>query len=113
MVTRITSVGTPGASLVDFFPVLKHVPTWMAKWKREGLAWHEAESEIFKGFNAGVAAIMVKFTSRLSGISDICLTHFTKTAGEEKTCFASELIETQDRHGFSEKGSAWLSAVMV
>ncbi|KAI0793004.1 cytochrome P450 [Irpex lacteus] len=93
MVTRITSVGTPGASLVDFFPALKCVPTWMAKWKHEALAWHEAETEVFKGFNAAVVARM--------------------TAGEEKTCFAAELIETQDRHGFSEKGSAWLSAVMV
>ncbi|KAI0088576.1 cytochrome P450 [Irpex rosettiformis] len=93
MVSRITSVGTPGASLVDFFPVMKHLPTWMAKWKREGLAWHEAESEVFKKFNADVAERMA--------------------AGEEKICFAAELMETQVKHGFSEKGSAWFSAVMV
>ena len=59
MVTRITSVGTPGASLVDFFPVMKHLPAWMAKWKRDGLAWHEGESEVFKKFNAEVATRLV------------------------------------------------------
>ena len=48
MVTRITSVGTPGASLVDFFPVMKHLPAWMAKWKREAEGYYRADSAMFE-----------------------------------------------------------------
>lgn len=90
MVTRITSVGTPGASLVDFFPALKRVPTWMAKWKREALAWHEAETEVFKGFNAAVAARMVRFPLRFTGIRvGLCLTLPTTDRGRGKDVFCS------------------------
>lgn len=48
--SRITSASVPGAFLVDFFPIMKYIPTWMAKWKREGLAWHDDQTRIFEGF---------------------------------------------------------------
>lgn len=51
-VTRITSSAAPGAFLVDFFPIMKWIPAWMARWKREGLAWHEEQSKVFEEFNA-------------------------------------------------------------
>ena len=51
-VTRITSAAAPGAFLVDFFPIMKHIPAWMARWKREGIAWHEERSRVFEAFNA-------------------------------------------------------------
>lgn len=51
---RIASAILPGAYLVELFPLMKHLPTWMAKWKREGLEWHEQETKMFEEFNAGV-----------------------------------------------------------
>ena len=56
---RIASAVVPGAFLVDFFPFMKYFPDWIAKWKRDGLAWHKAETEMFEGFNAGVAQKLV------------------------------------------------------
>ena len=57
---RIASAVVPGRFLVDIFPVMKHFPTWIAKWKRDGLAWHAAETEMFQGFNQGVSERMVR-----------------------------------------------------
>ncbi|KAI0088548.1 cytochrome P450 [Irpex rosettiformis] len=90
---RIASAVVPGAFLVDFFPFMKYFPTWIAKWKRDGLAWHKAETDMFEGFNAGVA-------EKLS-------------AGEAQHSFVTELIDTEERHGLSKKEAAWLAAIMV
>jgi hypothetical protein len=56
---RIASAVVPGAFLVDYIPAMKFLPTWMAKWKRDGLEWHEKETEMFEGFNADVAEKVV------------------------------------------------------
>ncbi|KAI0792996.1 cytochrome P450 [Irpex lacteus] len=90
---RIASAVVPGAFLVDFFPFMKYFPSWLAKWKRDGLAWHKAETEMFEGFNAGVAEKL--------------------HAGEAQHSFVTELIETEERHGLSKKQAAWLAAIMV
>ena len=42
---RVSWAAMPGTFLVDFLPCMRYVPSWMAKWKREGLQWfYEAES---------------------------------------------------------------------
>ncbi|KAI0088550.1 cytochrome P450 [Irpex rosettiformis] len=92
-VTRITSAAAPGAFLVDFFPIMKYIPAWMARWKREGLEWHEEQSKVFEEFNASAAAKIA--------------------AGDLQASFASGLTETEKRHGFSKKESAWLSSIMI
>ena len=56
----LLSVGArPQRPTFDFFPFMKYFPNWIAKWKRDGLAWHKAETEMFEGFNAGVAQKLV------------------------------------------------------
>lgn len=55
-VARITTAATPGTFLVDFFPIMKYLPSWMARWKRDGLAWHEEQSKIFEEMCRGAAA---------------------------------------------------------
>jgi len=37
---RIVKSALPGAHLVELFPVLNIFPSWIAKWKRDALAWH-------------------------------------------------------------------------
>ena len=59
VVTRILSAGVPGAFLVDFFPIMKYIPSWMARWKREGLAWHEEQSKVFEDLYSNSAAKFV------------------------------------------------------
>ncbi|TFK80623.1 cytochrome P450 [Polyporus arcularius HHB13444] len=91
-VARIGSAVVPGRYLVDIFPAMEHLPTWMAKWKREGLEWHERETEMFEEFNEGVGDRMAK--------------------GESPTCFVASLIETEERHGLTKKEAAWLAGIM-
>ena len=59
-VERISEAAIPGRYLVDIFPAMKYLPAWMAKWKREGLEWHERESEMFAGFTRSVSDRLVR-----------------------------------------------------
>ena len=48
---------------------MKHLPTWMAKWKREGLEWHDRETEMFEKFSDGVSEKKVcRFVNVFSSI---------------------------------------------
>ena len=44
---RLERVGSPGAYLVDTFPILMYLPDWLAPFKRELKAWHAEEKDIF------------------------------------------------------------------
>lgn len=71
---RLSNACIPGTSMVDLFPILNYLPSWFAKWKQDALEWHQRESEMFEGFNAGVAKKMVsgeKF-SRWHFFNHIC-----------------------------------------
>jgi len=57
---RLTQAGLPGAYLVDIFPLMKHLPTWMAPWKKWGLEWYTKDTEMFQGFYDGVAKTLVR-----------------------------------------------------
>ena len=59
-VEHISDAAIPGKFLVDVFPVLKYLPAWMAKWKRDGEAWFENESRMFAKFTASVRDKMVR-----------------------------------------------------
>ena len=63
-VEHISDASIPGRYLVDAFPAMRHLPAWMAKWKREGMAWHEGESRLFSSFTQSVRDRLV------------CTTHF-------------------------------------
>ncbi len=66
-IERLGGACLPGSYLVDALPAMKYLPAWVARWKREGLAWHDRHSQILKGFNAGIREKMV------SSMSDSCL----------------------------------------
>ena len=51
---RLASSAIPGAYLVETFPFMKYLPSWMAKWKREGIEWHLKASVMFEGLIEGV-----------------------------------------------------------
>ncbi|KAJ6573863.1 cytochrome P450 [Mycena vulgaris] len=89
---RISGAVVPGAFLVEIFPWMKRFPSWLAKWKRDGLKWHEQETKMFETLNAGVGEEMA--------------------TGKAEQCFVRELIETEERHGLSQKECAWLAGIM-
>ncbi|PPQ98476.1 hypothetical protein CVT26_013877 [Gymnopilus dilepis] len=92
-VTRQTETLAPGRYMVNIFPVLKYLPTWMAKWKREGLEWHQQETELFTNFMNQVRE--------------------KAAMGQATDTFANELLETQGRHGLTEKEVAWLAGTVL
>lgn len=59
---RVVRAALPGAYLVEVFPIMKYLPSWMAKWKREGLEWFMKDSRLFEGFLADVEERMVRFS---------------------------------------------------
>ena len=65
-VEHISDAAIPGKFLVDVFPVLKYLPAWMAKWKRDGEAWFENESKMFAKFTASVRDKMVRKLGRVT-----------------------------------------------
>ncbi|KAI0088573.1 cytochrome P450 [Irpex rosettiformis] len=90
---RISSSIVPGAFLVDIFPLMKFLPAWMARWKREGMTFHDKMS-----------AVLEKYFADAIDETD---------SGNVQTCYVSELARTVDRHGFSKKTSAWISGTML
>ncbi|KAJ3563358.1 hypothetical protein NP233_g8993 [Leucocoprinus birnbaumii] len=89
---RLSNACIPGTSMVDLFPILNYLPTWMAKWKQDALDWHQRESEMFEGFNKDVAKKMAE--------------------GQAQNSFVTSLIETKDRNGLTGKEAAWLAGIM-
>ena len=59
-VEHISDAAIPGKNLLDIFPVLQHLPSWMSSEKRAGLAWHEKESDMFARFKQSVVEKMVR-----------------------------------------------------
>ena len=54
LMDRVGGASRPGASLVDIFPVMNHLPLWAAKWKRDGLAYFEGINGTFENLMDGV-----------------------------------------------------------
>ncbi|KAK5717274.1 hypothetical protein LTR15_009167 [Elasticomyces elasticus] len=44
---HLERIASPGSYLVDTFPILMHLPTWLAPFKREGNALHAEELDLF------------------------------------------------------------------
>nr|F1SY62.1 RecName: Full=Cytochrome P450 monooxygenase 58 [Postia placenta Mad-698-R]BAK09406.1 cytochrome P450 [Postia placenta] len=93
LMRRLVMAGLPGRYLVEIFPIMKHLPTWMAKWKREGLEWHRRDTEMFEGFYDNVARFMA--------------------SGKYKPSLTAGLIERQEKNGLSKKEVSWLAGTMI
>ena len=50
------------APLVEVFPILEHVPEWLAGWKREARRIQRQSTKMYNGFLADVAERMVCMT---------------------------------------------------
>ena len=48
IVHTIERVASPGAYLVDTFPILMHLPSWLVPFKREGNQLHASEAALFR-----------------------------------------------------------------
>ena len=46
---RLKRAAYPGAYLVEYFTWMRHLPSWVAKWKREVLEQHRIDDAMFRG----------------------------------------------------------------
>ena len=56
---RIAGAAVPGAFLVDVFPIMKNIPEWAAKWKRDANKWFHKASNMFNNWMDRVRNDMV------------------------------------------------------
>ncbi|TDL16829.1 cytochrome P450 [Rickenella mellea] len=89
---RLVRAALPGAYLVEIFPIMLYLPSWMAKWKREGLEWHRKDSIMFEGFMDNVQKKV--------------------ETGVSPACFASSLVENRKQHNLTKKEYSWLAGTM-
>jgi len=108
---RAMKAALPGAYLVEIFPVMKHLPTWVAPWKKWGLEWHKKDTEMFQGFYDGVAKTLVSWKIRTRTRENAHEDH--QREGDYKPSFTSSLIERQEAHRLSNHEAAWLAGAML
>ncbi|KIJ64543.1 hypothetical protein HYDPIDRAFT_111879 [Hydnomerulius pinastri MD-312] len=84
---RLASATAPGAFLVELFPFMMFFPNWMAKWKRDGIAWHEEETKFLEKLDEEAVEKEVQYS------------------------FARQLAVNAQRHGLSKKERAWLAGI--
>ncbi|KAJ7493621.1 cytochrome P450 [Mycena latifolia] len=91
-VERLVHAAYPGAFLVEYFTWMRHLPSWMAPWKRTALKQHRLDDAMFQGLFDEVRQRIAQ--------------------GDQRASFCATLLEQEDRHGLNEKESAWLAATL-
>ena len=90
IVHTVERVASPGSYLVDTFPILMHLPTWLAPFKREAARLHAFELALFRHL--------------LSEVRD------SSNVGDDRSpsCFARTFLERQEEFGLSDDEGAYV-----
>ncbi|KIW10225.1 hypothetical protein PV08_11186 [Exophiala spinifera] len=88
IVHTVERVASPGAYLVDTFPILMYLPSWVAPFKREAARLHARELQTFRG-------LLLEVRDKMS----------TNTAPK---CFAKTFLERQDEYNLSDDEGAYV-----
>ncbi|KAI0302992.1 cytochrome P450 [Russula brevipes] len=86
---RIFHAASPGAHLVEFFPWMRHIPSSLAKWKRDAEAWYKQDSAMFEGLIRMVETNVAK--------------------GDDHRSLGARLIREGERNKLSIGERAWLA----
>lgn len=65
---RLSEHAAPGKHFVEIFPFMKHLPEWMAGWKRMANSSFERDSRMFNEYIEKVEADMVRIC--FAGLTD-------------------------------------------
>lgn len=91
-VTRMLKAALPGNYLVDIFPLMIYLPSWLAKWKRDGYAWFEKDTNMF----------IALLNEAKSGLDN----------GTRPECFVAKLTAPGSGFGLDATETAWLAGMM-
>lgn len=48
---KVADAVVPGTFLVELMPAMLYLPAWMARWKREGLAWYRQHTDMLESLS--------------------------------------------------------------
>ena len=88
VVHTVERVASPGAYLVDTFPSLMYLPSWLAPFKREAARLHDFELTLFRGLLNEVRGKM--------------------NEGKAPKCFTTTFLEKQAEFGLSDDEGAYV-----
>ncbi|KAK7453304.1 hypothetical protein VKT23_011979 [Stygiomarasmius scandens] len=88
----IAKAAMPGAYLVELFPILNILPSWVVKWKRDALEWHLKQTEMLEGYLENVRERM-----------------HTGACGP---CLCSSVLENNKKNSLTSKEIAWLAGAL-
>ncbi|KAI0060305.1 cytochrome P450 [Artomyces pyxidatus] len=91
-IERLAHSATSGAHLVELLPWMKHIPSRLAKWKREAEYWFSQDSALFERLVRTV--------------------HDDLDQGIDKFSLSAALIKDSARFGITERERAWLAGTM-
>lgn len=110
---RISNAAVLGNFLVDIFPLMNLLPSWMAPWKREGKALHDRLSVELEKYLSDVAEKNVRVQSHCHGIPHSVGIDCSQVSGNMKSCHVTSLLQTAHQHGFSRQELAWHAAILL
>lgn len=88
VVHTVERVASPGAYLVDTFPILMHLPAWLAPFKREAARLHDFEMTLFR-------KLLFEVRDKVK-------------AEKAPKCFAKTFLERQAEFGLSDDEGAYV-----
>lgn len=88
VVHTIERIARPGAFLVDLFPILMYLPTWLAPFKREAARLHDFELTLFRRLLSEVRSKM--------------------EANQAPSCVMKSFLEKQEDFGLSDDEAAYV-----
>ncbi|KAJ7482249.1 cytochrome P450 [Mycena galericulata] len=91
-VDRLLKAALPGNYLVDIIPVMKHLPLWLAPWKRHGYSWFKQDTEMWLNLVDNVRSGL-KF-------------------GERSDSLVAKLIDPTQPQNLDQVETAWLAGMM-
>ena len=59
---RLLTAAVPGSFLVEIFPFMLVLSSWMASWKRWALEWHKKDTKLFEDFMDSVRHTTVSYS---------------------------------------------------
>ncbi|KAI0047445.1 cytochrome P450 [Auriscalpium vulgare] len=92
LIERLAHATIPGAHLVEMFHWMRHVPRWLAKWKRDAERHFEEDTGMFEKLVDMVRTDLVK--------------------GIDRPSLSASLIKNETRNELSKREQAWLAGIM-
>lgn len=109
---RLEHAAHPGEYLVEVFHWMIYIPSWLAKWKREGLEWHRKDTEMFYALYESAkerVVCLIPFVCPPCAQMNINNNALQKS-GLAKPCLTSILMRKSE---LTEKEAAWIAGSML